>query len=211
MEQQIRTNEEWITAMTAPPAVRDRALSDLRKALVSGLRSGLRGWSKGSGREFDELIEDFVQETLLIVLKKIDTFMGEARFTTWALKIAVRVALTELRRRRWQDISLDSFLEKGGVMKADTRAIDPEEAYEQESMMEWLRLAMMSELSERQRTALTAVVMGGMPLEEVARRMETNRNALYKLLHDARLRLKRRAERDGMTRVVLSASLNTGG
>ena len=32
----------------------------------------------------------------------------------------------------------------------------------------------------------------GMPLEEVARRMDTNRNALYKVLHDARKRLKKR-------------------
>jgi RNA polymerase sigma-70 factor (ECF subfamily) len=38
-----------------------------------------------------------------------------------------------------------------------------------------------------------------MPLEEAARRMGMNRNALYKLIHDARLRLKRRLEADGLT------------
>jgi RNA polymerase sigma-70 factor (ECF subfamily) len=47
------------------------------------------------------------------------------------------------------------------------------------------------ELTDRQRTALLAA-LGGMPLEAVADRMGTNRNALYKLLHDARKRLKRR-------------------
>jgi len=47
------------------------------------------------------------------------------------------------------------------------------------------------ELTERQRQALVAVRIQGMPLAEVARCMNTNRHALYKLLHDARQRLKR--------------------
>jgi len=47
-------------------------------------------------------------------------------------------------------------------------------------------------LTARQRRALVAVAIHGMPLEEVARRMGTNRNALYKLLHEARQRLKNR-------------------
>ncbi len=42
------------------------------------------------------------------------------------------------------------------------------------------------------------MALGDMPLEEVARRMGTNRNALYKLIHDARVRLKRRMAREGL-------------
>jgi RNA polymerase sigma-70 factor (ECF subfamily) len=48
------------------------------------------------------------------------------------------------------------------------------------------------ELTERQRQAMVAAVFGGMPLQEVARRMGTNRNALYKLMYDARQKLQRR-------------------
>ena len=36
-------------------------------------------------------------------------------------------------------------------------------------------------------------------MEEAARRLKTNRNALYKLLHDARLRLKQRLQTEGLT------------
>jgi len=39
---------------------------------------------------------------------------------------------------------------------------------------------------------------GGMALEEVAKRMGTNRNALYKLLHDARKKLKKQLAREGL-------------
>jgi len=45
---------------------------------------------------------------------------------------------------------------------------------------------------------LTAVGIQGMPLEEAARRLGTNRNALYKMMHDARLRLKNRLEKEGL-------------
>ena len=38
------------------------------------------------------------------------------------------------------------------------------------------------ELTERQREAVVAVLLEGMPISEVARRMGTTQNALYKLL-----------------------------
>jgi RNA polymerase sigma-70 factor (ECF subfamily) len=39
-----------------------------------------------------------------------------------------------------------------------------------------------------------------MPLEAIAEKMDTNRNALYKLIHDARKRLKKRlVEKTGLS------------
>ncbi|NOH03849.1 MAG: hypothetical protein HND47_18735 [Chloroflexi bacterium] len=35
----------------------------------------------------------------------MDTFEGRSLFTTWVHKIAIRIALTELRRKRWRDAS----------------------------------------------------------------------------------------------------------
>jgi len=57
-------------------------------------------------------------------------------------------------------------------------------------MMNMLLQVMQHELTEKQPKALMAVAVQGMPLEEVARRMGTERNAMYKLLHDARVKLK---------------------
>ena len=39
----------------------------------------------------------------------------------------------------------------------------------------------------------------GVPLEVVAERMGTNRNALYKLLHDARRKLRTQLEAQGLS------------
>ncbi|NIO40083.1 MAG: sigma-70 family RNA polymerase sigma factor, partial [Burkholderiales bacterium] len=115
----------------------------------------------------------------------------------WAQKIAVRVALTELRRKRWHDTSLDEMMtgDLGSEIvprfMADPTA-GPEKQAMQMALLKQLELVIAEELTERQRRALIAVYLHGMPLEETARRMGTNRNALYKLLHDARRRLKDR-------------------
>ena len=68
---------------------------------------------------------------------------------------------------------------------------DPERAAAQAMIMAEFRRFVDEGLTERQRRASLAA-MGDMPLEAVADRAGTNRNALYKVLHDARKRLKRR-------------------
>jgi RNA polymerase sigma-70 factor (ECF subfamily) len=140
---------------------------------------------------------------LLRVLDRLETFEGRSKLTTWAQKIAVRIALTELRRKRWEDISLEELVEEGqtlerlGMMADD--APGPEEHVEQLDLVQRVMRIINEELTDRQRTAMTAIAIRGMPISEVAERMDTNRNALYKLMHDARVRLKRRMALEGIS------------
>jgi len=148
------------------------------------------------------LVEDVAQETLLRVLARLDTFQGRSQFTTWVYKIAVRIALSELRRERWKEVSLDELMERtnrgSGPEFSSTRDFGPESTTEQKDALQRLQSILSEELTDRQRQALVAVGMHGLPLEEVARRMGTNRNALYKMLHDARLRLKSHLAQEGL-------------
>ena len=195
-----RTNDDWLTDLRTPGAVCDAALTDLRDILMRGLRYGLVGQVNTSGPEFEPLADDFAQEALLKILDNLDTFQGRSKFTTWAHKIAVRVALSELRRKRWQNVSLDDLLDTAGDsrMMADT-APGPERAVEQADLAAHLQRIINEELTDKQRRAMVATRIHGMPIEEVARQMGMKRNALYKLLHDARLRLKRRMAQEGLT------------
>jgi RNA polymerase sigma-70 factor (ECF subfamily) len=93
-----RTNEEWITALSDP--VSDDALTDLGNILICGLRSTL---SSRITTDLDSITEDFSQEALKKICKNIHTFRGESKFTTWAMKIAIHVAYTELRHWRRKD------------------------------------------------------------------------------------------------------------
>jgi len=193
-----RTNQEWLDALRGPGC--DKALADLRAFLVRGLGYALANQSNVTETD----LEDFAQEALLKILTGLDSFRGESRFTTWAQKIAVHVAFTELRRHRWRDVSLD---EMTGFPDADPfipdtladPSVGPEQQAIQRMLWSTLRRIIATELTDRQRQALVAARIHGMPLEEVARRMGTNRNALYKLLHDARQRLKKRMMAKGLS------------
>jgi len=192
-----RTSEEWLAALTGPG--RDEALTDLRALLVRGLRYGLASWSGVD----EATVEDLAQDALLRVLDGLDSFRGESHFTTWARKIAINGAFTELRRRRWREVSLDEIIELAETHFIPQRLADPgartDKQATQRIFLSTLRRIIDEELTDRQRQALVAVYIHGVPLEEVARRMGTNRNALYKLLHDARQRLKKRIMAKGLS------------
>ena len=85
----------------------------------------------------------------------------------------------------------------------------PEALAEQTDMIDHIRHILDQELTPKQREALVLLGIQDLPLEEAARRMKTNRNALYKLLHDARLRLKQRLIAEGIESEGSSGSFRT--
>jgi RNA polymerase sigma-70 factor (ECF subfamily) len=190
----LRTNEDWLNALR--PISEPEALEELRAILVRGLRASLAGRVDG---DVEALSEDFVQEALLKILDSLGTFRGESRFTTWAQKIAIHIALSELRRRRWKDVPLQNYTESAEgeeltpALLTDSQP-QPDRVADQSEMLRTVEALIFEELSERQRTAMLAILQDGLPLQVVAQRMDTNPNALYKLLHDARQRLRQRLE-----------------
>jgi RNA polymerase sigma-70 factor (ECF subfamily) len=204
-----RTNEEWLRDLRGEN--QDQAIADLRRILKRGLIYSLSSRIK---TDLEHQVEDFVQDAILRILDKLDTFRGESKFTTWAQKVAVRVAFTEMRRKRWKDVSIEDLIpEESGdytpIVLSDPSA-DPEQRATQESMLRMIDQILEEELTERQRSAILAIIHGGMPLEEVARRMDTNRNALYKLLHDARKQMRNRMLEKGFTADEVLAVFENG-
>ena len=205
-----RTNEEWVADLRTEGPPRKDAIEALLARLERGVyyylsqeRSDL---SDRSTEQLHQMAQDFAQDALLKVLDNLDSFRGESQFTTWASKIAMRVAISELRRARFKDYSLDYLTVGGELMPSITSlAISPDSAppperyTEQQDVLAIVDEAIESALTERQRIALTAYAIDGVPLEEIALRMNTNRNALYKLLHDARLKLKYYMESHGLS------------
>jgi RNA polymerase sigma-70 factor (ECF subfamily) len=166
-----RSDEDWVTQLSArEPA----AVEDLRSYLVRGLMKAL------SGRADAHAVEDFAQDAVLKVLAGLESFRGDSRFTTWALTIAIRVAFSELRKARYRDVPLEALAE-------EQAAPAPEPA--DEGALATLRRLIETSLTDRQR-ALVQAELAGVPQAVIAERMGTNRNALYKLGHDARMKLK---------------------
>jgi RNA polymerase sigma-70 factor (ECF subfamily) len=194
-----RSNEQWLTDLAGPPAVEASALEDLRRWLNKRLFFYLRSRSDLDGQEDQEieaLADDFTQEALLQIRANLGQFAGRSKFTTWASKIAVNVALAELRRARWRDFSLDQLVDNAEVtptflMKGSGRATPAASAVQSEAMQA-IAAAINEELTPRQRAAIIALAVQGAPPEIVAEQLDTNPNALYKLVYDARKRLRAR-------------------
>ena len=198
-----RSNEAWLADLQSTGIPHEEALTDLREVIQKGLPYALSRWLSSDDPLFQPLVEEVTQETLLRVLDQIKTFEGRSLFTTWVHKIAIRIALTELRRKRWRDASLDELTENEDAppppgLLADPQA-SPETSAERKDMLERVRRILQEELTPKQREALTLLGLQDMPMEDAAKKMKTNRNALYKLLHDARLRLKKRLSMEELT------------
>jgi len=191
------SDEDWLRLLRVPGEQAQAAHRELHALLVRGLRIGLAGRPSA-----EALIDDFAQEATLRVLAHLDEFRGDSSFVNWALAIAVRVALSELRRARWHDVSLDALtsdLRAEVTLHVPTKeAPTPERAAARAQILAALGQVMFSDLTARQRQ-LIAAELRGMPQEEIAAQMGTNRNALYKLGHDARLKLQRGLERLGLS------------
>src|SRR3989454_12858569 len=191
-----RENAIWIRDLRAGGPVQAEAITDLRGLLLQGLAKSFQA----RGALDQAFVEDVVQQALVHILDHLDQFQGRSRFTTWAMAITVRLAMSALRRTRWQDVSLESMTApvEGAPAWDSDDTTSPAQPAEQHALVENLRRLSDEALTEKQWMALTAE-LAGMPLEEIARRMDSNVNAVYKLLHDARQRLKHGLEMAGYT------------
>lgn len=197
-----RDNQDWLADLGAEGGPRQPALDDLRNIILRMLPRALSRWLSPDSEHFEPFLQDVTQETLLRVLDRLDSFEGRSKFTTWVYTIAIRIALSELRLKKWEEVSLDGLEENEDPDESPYKRFadsepGPETVLEQKQALMLIREIIETELTPRQRAAMMAVNVQGAPLDVVAQRMDTNRNALYKLLHDARVKLKRRLELEG--------------
>jgi RNA polymerase sigma-70 factor, ECF subfamily len=202
-----RTNEEWLADLRAEKQIQAEAIEDLRQRLKRSIRYYL-GQDRSDLRdlptqELEQMADDLAQDATLRVMDNIANFRGESQFTTWANRIAIRLAISDLRRARYKDFSLDNLTADGETMPASASSSGglpgPETTYEREDVLSRINRALDEALTERQRQALVAVAIQGVPMDIVAEQMDSNRNALYKLVHDARRKLRAYLEEQGLT------------
>lgn len=192
-----QTNAEWISAIKPPPD--EAAIQQLRMYLVKGLKASLY---KYVDRDLNDFVEDIAQDSLLKILDKYDTFRGDSKFTTWAMKIAVREGYSELRKKKYEDISLEQYSsydpnEKEAVEIEHDQA-SPDQVTHESMMLKKVQTMMEEELTEKQKKVIQLLMVDQIPMTVVSEMMDSNRNAIYKLVHDARMKLKNRLEVEGI-------------
>ena len=189
----------WVEDLRSTGAARARALERLHRLLLTAARSEARRrrhlYPEIGGAELDDLCSQAADDATVAVTRKLDGYRGASRFTTWAYAFAVYEVSVKLRRHAWRGRSIptaddDAVWER---LTASTTARQVESV----DLLRALRLAVSEELSPRQRAVFVAVALNDVDIDVVAGQLESTRGAVYKVLHDARRKLRVRLEREG--------------
>jgi RNA polymerase sigma-70 factor (ECF subfamily) len=139
--------------------------------------------------------EDVTQDVLLQLVKKLDTFRGEAAFPTWLYRVTVNAALAHLRKRKVREghhvrDPLESLLDHSG--RARPVRPWPETAEQHAIGKETRRLIehAIDEIPEGYREVLVLSDVEGLPNNEIAELLGQSLPAVKSRLHRARLMLR---------------------
>ncbi len=191
----------WIDGLRATGVERARALDRLHELLLRAARAEAHRrhhlYPEIAGAELDDLCRQAADDAVVAVTAKLDGYRGASRFTTWAYAFAIFEVSVKLRRHAWRrgriptaddDATWDRLAERAGT--AETRV-------ESAELLRALRYAIAEELTPRQRQVFVAVALNEVQIDVVADQLSSTRGAVYKVLHDARTKLRRRLEREG--------------
>jgi RNA polymerase sigma-70 factor, ECF subfamily len=182
--------ENWVEALSIPGPLQDHAMGWLHQMMLRASRHQVRRMRPALAGVGDERLEEIANqaadEAMMAVLTKLHTFEGRSRFTTWAYKFAILQCATEVRRYAWltREVELDD------LTPLRERDLSPASYAEAADLASAVRGAIEVALTPHQRRITIALLIDEVPIDVLAQRLGTNRNALYKTVHDARSRLR---------------------
>ena len=191
-------SREWLRDLRAGGATADQAVARLHALLLRAARFEVtrrRAAMPHVRTDTDEVALEAADDALISVRARLDDFRGDSRFTTWAYKFALLEASVKLRRRAWQGRELPTA-PTGMNLFTDLR-LDPAVALEERELLATVQKG-VELLTPHQRAVLVALALNDVPIDVLAERLGTTRGALYKTLHDARVKLRRHVAAAGL-------------
>jgi len=192
-------SRDWLHDLRAAGRAHETAVARLHELLLKAARFEVARRRQTlphlSGAELDDVAQEAAGDAALSVLRRLDDFRGESRFTTWAYKFALLEASVKVRRHSWrgQELPLEPETWAQFEHPAPTPAVRAERA----ALLTAIQDGMRTALTPHQRQVLVALALNGVPIDVLAERLGSNRNALYKTVHDARRKLRAELEANG--------------
>lgn len=179
----------WVERLRTPGPIGDAAVRHLHDLLLRAARyqvAQMGDTHRFGAARLDEIVHAAADEAAMSVLQRLGDFEGRSKFTTWAYKFGVLQTAVEVRRVAWRQREL----ELGICAERASAAPTPAEIAESSELSREVSVAVHRCLTSHQRRVALALLVEGIPIDVLAERLGTNRNALYKTLHDARRRLR---------------------
>lgn len=197
--------DEWLDDLRATGTRHDDAVRRLHELMLRGARhqvARMRATTPElTGSVAEDVIAHAANEAVVSVLGKLESFEGRSRFTTWAFKFAIFHTATEVRRTVWRDREIPMDM----VPDVPATNASPSLAVEGSEFAAAVGRALDTELTAHQRAVAVALLIDEVPIDVLADQLGSNRNALYKTLHDARVRLRRVLTEQGYLEVSKTA------
>jgi RNA polymerase sigma-70 factor (ECF subfamily) len=182
----------WVGALAGAGWRREVALARLHELLVRIARGEVarRGPRLAiTGPELDDLAYQAAADALVAIIGKLGQFRGESRFTTWAYKFVILEVSAKIGRHFWRHPAAALDAEDWERLPGRFGA-DPAHQAEWGDLFAALRRAVDTELTSRQREIFVAIVLNDVPLDTLVLSLGSSRNAIYKMLFDARRKLR---------------------
>jgi RNA polymerase sigma-70 factor (ECF subfamily) len=182
----------WLRALGGAGPARELALARLHELLLPIARreAARRGPRLAiTGPELDDLAYQAAADALLAITAKVGQFRGESRFTTWAYKFVILEVSAKIGRHFWRNPSVPLDAEDWNRLPGHF-GFDPAHQAEWRDLFAALRRAVDTELTPRQREVFVAIVLNDVPLDTLVLTLASSRNAIYKMLFDARRKLR---------------------
>jgi RNA polymerase sigma-70 factor, ECF subfamily len=190
----------WLRNLRGDDATRREAVASLHVLLMRAARFEVARRRATlphlRGDDLEDIATEAADDALMNVLRRLDDFRGDSRFTTWAYKFALLEAAVKLRKRAWQGREVPLEPEDWGVFAS--AGLEPGAEAEQGELLRALQAAIAEVLTPHQRRVLVALALNDVPIDVLAERLSTNRGALYKSLHDARRKLRAHLSERGL-------------
>lgn len=132
-------------------------------------------------------VEDLVQTAFVEAFRSLPDFRGDALFSTWLTRIAVRVTLRAKHRRPPFALSIEETAEPAGDGPGPERVAAAREGL---AMLDLV----LGELRPKRRAAFVLHVLEGHSMEEVAAILNASVAAVKVRVHDARRHIERRCK-----------------
>jgi RNA polymerase sigma-70 factor (ECF subfamily) len=185
-------SQEWVRALTGTGAQREAALARLHEMLLRIARAELQrrgGQLRITGPELDDLAYQAAADALVAITAKLGQFRGESRFTTWAYKFVIFEVSAKVGRHFWRHPAVAMDAGDWGRLP-DRFGLEPAGEAEWRDLAGALRRAVEEQLTARQRHVFVAIVLNGVPLDALATELGSTRGAIYKMMFDARRKLR---------------------
>ena len=191
----------WIEGLQASGVERTRTLERLHDLLLRAAHSEARRrrhlYPEIGGAELDDVCRQAADDAVVAVTGKLDGYRGTGRFTTWAYGFAVYEISVKLRRHAWREGRVPTADDAAAWDRVAGGAGAAQQRVESGELLRSLRRAVEEELTPRQREVFVAVALNDVPIDVLSGRLQSSRGAVYKVLHDARRKLRLRLEREG--------------